>query len=217
MGVYDVTLETTDGLALVADLALPDRDPWAGVVLAHPHPLYGGDRHSPVVAAAFAALADAGVAVLRFDFRGVGRSGGTHGGGIDERLDVAAALDVLDGHTPDVPLVLGGYSFGSLVALNVTDARAAGWLAIAPPLGRPGDGDGDRAGAQPLAGPDHRPKHLVVAEHDQYCPPAQAEAATAGWPATTRVTVPLADHFLLAGLDVVAEQALAFVSRLAGR
>ena len=210
MGVYGVTLQTIDGLALTADLALPDRDPWAGVVLAHPHPLYGGDRLSPVVGAAFDALADAGVAVIRFDFRGVGDSEGTHDQGTAERLDVAAALEVLDGHTPDVPLVLGGYSFGALVALNVTDARAVGWLAVAPPLGRPG-------GDAPLAGADHRPKHLVVAEHDQYFPPAAAAAASADWPATTLVTVPMADHFLAVGLGAVGEQALAFVSRLAGR
>lgn len=211
MGLHAVTLQTIDGLALQGDLALPDAsDPWAAVVVAHPHPLYGGDRHNPVVTTMVNALAGAGVAALRFDFRGVGASEGTHDEGNGERLDVAAALDaLLDTVGDDVPLVAAGYSFGSVVALNVTDARLAGWLAVAPPLGR--------LGGAPLAGPDHRPKHLVVAQHDQFCPPDAADAASEGWPATTRTVVAMADHFLAAGLRTVGAETVAFVSRLAGR
>ena len=209
MDVHEVRFTTIDGLTLVGDLALPDGEPWAGAVVAHPHPLYGGDRHNPVVGAVCAALVRAGAAAVRFDFRGVGASEGEHDNGDAERLDLAGAIELLEMTTPDVPLVAAGYSFGALVALNVTDPRVVGWLAVAPPLGRD-------AGA-PLAARDHRPKHLLVAEHDQFCPPAKAEAASVDWPATTRTIVPMADHFLGAGLGTVADEAVAFVSRLAGR
>jgi alpha/beta superfamily hydrolase len=205
----NVTLHTADGLTLSGDLWLPDGEPWAATVVAHPHPLYGGDRHNPVVQAVARALAAAGVAVVTFDFRGVGASAGTHDEGRNERLDLAAALETAADAVDDVPLVAAGYSFGSMVALNVTDARLAGWLALAPPLGR--------MGGEPAAGADSRPKHLVVAQHDQFCPPAAADAASAGWPGVTRTVVPMADHFLAAGLRVVAMEAVAFVSRLAGR
>ena len=209
MPVHDVTLHTIDGLALVGDLARPEGPPWAAVAIAHPHPRFGGDRHSPVVTAVFRALAAAGVATVRFDFRGVGESEGSYDDGAGERLDVAAAIEALDAAAPGVPLVAAGYSFGSMVALNVTDERLAGWLAVAPPFGL--------GAAPPSAGPDHRPKHLVLAQHDQYCPPDAAAAAAADWPSTTLVTIPMADHFLAAGLGVVADEAVAFVSRLAGR
>lgn len=210
MATHDVRLTTIDGLTLVGDLALPDDGTArAAVSIAHPHPLYGGDRHSAVVEAMFRALPAAGFAALRFDFRGVGQSEGRHDEGTGERLDVAAALDLLDTMVPGVPLVAAGYSFGAFVTLNVTDARVVGWLGVAAPLGR--------MGGRPLAADDHRPKHLVVPEHDQFCPPPAATDATADWAATTLTSVPMADHFLMAGLKVVADEAVAFVSAQAAR
>lgn len=203
-------LETTDGLTLWGDRYQPDGEPWAAAAVAHPHPLYGGDRHNPVVTAVATALCDAGVAVVTFDFRGVGRSEGSHDEGRNERLDLRAALAAAaEGLPGDLPLVAAGYSFGSIVALNVTDERLVGWLAVAPPLGR--------MGGAPAAGADPRPKHLVVAQHDQFCPPDDAAAASGGWPATTTTVVPMADHFLGAGLRTVAAEAVAFVRSLAGR
>lgn len=210
MDTTEIRLETTDGLTLWGDRHGPDGEPWAAAAVAHPHPLYGGDRHNPVVTTVARALCAAGVAVVTFDFRGVGRSEGTHDEGRAERLDLLAALAAAtDGLPDEVPLVAAGYSFGAVVALQVTDERLAGWLAVAPPLGR--------MGGAPAAGPDARPKHLVVAQHDQFCPPDAADAASAGWPATTRTVVAMADHFLAAGLRTVGAEAVAFVSRLAGR
>jgi len=204
-----IQLTTIDGLTLVGDLAIPDGPVRAAVSVAHPHPLYGGDRHSPVVDALFRALPAAGFAALRFDFRGVGASEGTHDKGDGERLDVAAALDLLDTMVPGVPLVAAGYSFGAMVTLNVTDVRVVGWLGVAAPLG-PNFG-------RPLAAGDHRPKRLLVPEHDQFCAPPAAMAATADWTATTTATVPMADHFLMGALGVVADEAVAFVSAQAAR
>ncbi len=163
-----------------------------------------------VVEAVARALAEAGVATVRFDFRGVRQSGGEHGGGEDERLDVAAALDAVAPLAADGPLLLAGYSFGALVALSVTDPRIDGWYAVAPPL----------ATAEPaavLAGADHRPKLVEAAEHDQYTPPTVMSEATAGWKATTVETVPMADHFLAGATAVVAERAVGFVRSLAAR
>ena len=129
-----VILATADGLALVGDAFLP-ASPWAAAVVTHPHPLYGGDRNNLVVDALCGALLAADVAVVRFDFRGVGDSEGEHDDGQGERLDVVAALEVATPFAGDGPVLLAGYSFGALVALNVTDPRLSGWVAVAPPLG----------------------------------------------------------------------------------
>jgi alpha/beta superfamily hydrolase len=207
--LHRVALTTLDGLSLDGDLARP-ASVWAAAVVAHPHPLYGGNRHSPVVDAVFHHLAASGVAAVRFDFRGVGESEGEHDGGVSERLDVAAALDlavdVALHEASGAPVVLVGYSFGGRVTLDVLDERLAGWCAVAAPR---------LDGA--LAGPDHRPKHLLVPAHDQYAPPDVVAAATRGWTATMSVTIPSADHFLAGSLARVADEVLAAVSSLAGR
>jgi uncharacterized protein len=201
-----VTLETLDGLTLVAELAVP-RSPWAAAVVTHPHPLYGGDMHNPVVEALFRALHDAGVAAVRFDFRGTGSSEGRHDGGELERLDVVAALDVAAPFAFDGPLVVCGYSFGAAVALDVTDPRVAGWAAVAPPLGRAG---------RSLAGPDHRPKLVLVPEHDQFTPPPAMRLATETWRSTTIEVLSMADHFLAGRTRAAADAVTAFVGSLAG-
>src|SRR5262249_34552016 len=72
----------------------------AGLVVCHPHPLYGGDMDNPVVVRAVEVAAEAGIATLRFNFRGVGTSEGSHGGGAGEQDDVRAALAALRAHLP---------------------------------------------------------------------------------------------------------------------
>ena len=100
--------------------------PRPGVVVCHPHPLYGGDMENNVVVALCRILAGGGLTALRFNFRGVGRSGGSFGDGLGEREDARAALDFLAGAegVDDERLALAGYSFGALVALTTMDERA---------------------------------------------------------------------------------------------
>jgi uncharacterized protein len=90
-----------------------------GAVFCHPHPLYGGTMHTKVVYRSAEALNGAGLRTLRFNFRGVGCSTGSFDEGIGEKDDVRAALDWLRLGLPGSPVVLGGASFGSLVALGV--------------------------------------------------------------------------------------------------
>ena len=71
MAIEPVKLTTADGLTLEGELAVPD-EAWGAAVLAHPHPQYGGTMRSIVIGALFQALPEAGVAALRFNFRGVG-------------------------------------------------------------------------------------------------------------------------------------------------
>jgi alpha/beta superfamily hydrolase len=104
---------------LEAILMNPRSDPVAAAVVCHAHPLQGGMMHFKVVFRAAKALQSAGLAVLRFNFRGVGRSEGTFDNGRGEQDDARAALEEMARRFPGRPLVLGGFSFGSVVALQV--------------------------------------------------------------------------------------------------
>jgi alpha/beta superfamily hydrolase len=203
-----ITITTSDGITLEADTHVPLRARLVAV-LCHPHPQYGGERHNNVVTALWRALPVANVAVVRFDFRGVGGSGGRSEGGAAERADVHAALDLAATLVPGAPLLLAGYSFGADVALTVDDPRLAGWFVAAPPLRVFPAEDYVAAG-------DPRPVCICAPEHDQYAPPEVARAATAGWASTSVVVVPEADHFLHGATAVVADHAVAFTATLLG-
>jgi len=101
-------------------LHLPEtRGACPAALVCHPHPLGGGSMHNAVVAAIARALEAQGVMALRFNFRGVGQSGGEHDNGRGEASDVAGALDWLVAQ-PDVDperIFLAGYSFGAWVGL----------------------------------------------------------------------------------------------------
>ena len=132
-----IEVDVRHGTRLEALLALPE-SPSAGLVLCHPHPLYGGDMHNPVVVRASEVAQGLGLATLRFNFRGVGASTGVHDEGKGEQDDVLAALDMLAARLPaGRQLGLAGYSFGSWVSARVVAAgRDLPALAlIAPPLG----------------------------------------------------------------------------------
>src|SRR3990172_5657138 len=115
---------------------LPESTPAPGVVVCHPHPLYGGDMENNVVLAACRALAGRGFAALRFNFQGVGRSEGAFDQGRGERDDVRAALAYL-ASLPEVDaerMGLAGYSFGAMVAAEVASADLRALALISPPL-----------------------------------------------------------------------------------
>ncbi len=109
---------TAKGMNLEGIIALPDGDgPFPGVVMCHPHPLHGGNMDNNVVVAVTFGLADAGIASLRFNFRGVGNSQGEHAKGEKEHEETLVAMDFL-GALPDVDddrIGLGGYSFSTRV------------------------------------------------------------------------------------------------------
>lgn len=88
-------------------------------VLCHPHPLYGGTMHTKAVFRTAQALNAVGIHALRFNFRGVGSSTGSYDEGVGEREDAREALEWLADRFPDLPLVMGGFSFGSRVGLSV--------------------------------------------------------------------------------------------------
>lgn len=94
--------------------------------------------HFKVIFRAAKGLQNHGVAALRFNFRGVGRSEGSHDRGIGEQDDARAALDELSRRVPGVPLLLGGFSFGSAMAARVaaTDARVTAALILGFPITR---------------------------------------------------------------------------------
>lgn len=112
----------SSGLTLEGRLELPDLSPpFPGVLFCHPHPPQGGNMDNNVVVAVGRALVKKGIAVLRFNFRGVGMSEGSYDQGIGEQADARAALKLLlEREEIDSRRVgIGGYSFGGMIAFSV--------------------------------------------------------------------------------------------------
>jgi len=190
----DIELHTEDGLTLVGELALPpERDPVATLVFLHPLPTHGGFMDSHVIRKAanrLPALAD--LAVVRFNFRGVtsprGTSEGSFGDGVDERLDLAAAMAfVAERGLPNPWLV--GWSFGTEVALkHGLPFPISGVILLSPPL--------RRTTPEELAPWAERgvPVVALVPEHDDFLPPGPARERFSVLPDVDLVAVDGAKH-----------------------
>ena len=158
------------------------------VVVTHPHPLYGGDMHNNVVVAIVHTYRAAGFSTLRFNFRGVGASSGSYGGGVGEQADVQAALATLHqlGHSY---IDLVGYSFGAwIVACGLERyARAHRVILVAPPVSML-----DFAGV----GENRKIALTVVGEEDTLANPDVIQQYMRVWnPTASFHVVPKADHF----------------------
>lgn len=123
---------------LEALLDTPGAEPRAVAVFAHPHPLHGGTMHTKALYQAAKAMPRIGVAALRFNFRGVGRSAGAFDAGLGEKADFRAAIDFAQERFPDVPVWAAGMSFGAWIAMTVgaEDSRVSLLLGVAPPVDR---------------------------------------------------------------------------------
>ncbi|MBF4616918.1 alpha/beta hydrolase [Clavibacter sp. VKM Ac-2873] len=190
----DVELVTADGLRLVGELALPaDRDPVATLVTLHPLPTAGGFMDSHVLRKAALRLpAMTGLAVLRFNTRGTtsarGTSEGAFDGGDAERLDLAAAMDLVAARGLPAPWIVG-WSFGTEIALKHGRSHPIeGAILLSPPL--------HRATADEVAAwhGDARRLVILVPEHDDFLRPAEARERFASVPDAELIAVDGAKH-----------------------
>jgi uncharacterized protein len=181
-----------------------------GLVICHPHPLYGGDMENNVVRALAEAFTAVGFAVLRFNFRGVGRSTGHYGEGIGEQEDAKAALTWLKTQ-PGIDaqqLFLAGYSFGARVTLAVaaTDPCVCGFIAVAPPVLR---------GQWPSLGSSRGPKVFLSGDRDPYAPSEVLTDLVESLPDPKRLVVfPDTDHFFVGQERMLAQNAVKLVQEL---
>jgi alpha/beta superfamily hydrolase len=128
---------------LEAILKEPAGEPKGVGMVCHPHPLGGGTMHNKVVFRAAAGLVDAGLITLRFNFRGVGASTGTHSEIEGGMQDVRDAIQYLSTEYPGQPITLAGFSFGSRTGMAVgkDDARVVRLITIGTPVDKYGDYD----------------------------------------------------------------------------
>jgi hypothetical protein len=173
-------------------------------VFAHPHPLHGGTLHSKVVFRAARCLSRAGYGVLRFNFRGVGLSEGTFDSSRGEVDDFRAALD--EAERRGLPIVAGGFSFGSVAALRAIDGdpRVRAFIGVGVPL------SSVQGNPPPLP---RVPALFVVGSEDVHGPPALLRA----WAGDVGRIVEIrgADHFVDGRLDELESVISNFLAELA--
>lgn len=132
-GAIEVRVDVRGAPPLAADL-----------VICHPHPLHGGTLDNKVVHTLARAARDRGLRAIRFNFRGVGRSGGVHDQGRGEVDDLCALLAAIRAASPGRDLLLAGFSFGawvtasSLARLPLDGPLPRAALLLAPPVHYPG-------------------------------------------------------------------------------
>lgn len=168
------------------------------VIVTHPHPLYGGELDHPVVAVLADAYRRRGYTTLRFNFRGVGASGGHYADGQGERDDVRAAASYLTGLDKTVT-DLAGYSFGAWVNLRLNPplATVRRQLLVAPPVALLAFGE---IAAAPLA-----ELRVISGDRDEFAPLDSLRELLPRWhPAARLHVLPGTDHFYWNALERLA-------------
>ena len=172
----------------------------SAVLVCHPHPLYGGTMHNKVVFRIARGLRRAGLVVLRFNFRGVGRSQGEYAQIAGEIEDARAALGWLRQRYQRLPFALAGFSFGAQVITRLGCALEGARFLMA--VGHPTERGNDYLEDCPV------PKIFVQSTHDEFGPRPQLETLYAKLVQPKQlIWVEAADHFFAGGLDEL-EQAV---------
>ena len=175
-----------------------------GVVVTHPHPLYGGNMYNPVVETITRAFQHQGFTTLRFDFRGVGNSQGSYDKGIGEKKDTCQALAYLS-QIHNEKLCLAGYSFGAWVNAQIqpADAPVFKMIMVSPPV------------AFIDFGPPQEIPHLklvVSGSRDDIAPVHMIQERLRSWnPTTPFEIITGADHFFSGYADILASTLMAHI------
>lgn len=175
-----------------------------GVVITHPHPLYGGNMENPVVEQIQQSYSEKGFTTLRFNFRGTGKSSGMFDNGLGELDDVRAAFSYLkDLGVSD--LCLAGYSFGARInALVVSSGYALrDHIMISPPMGFISFDD---VASMPSTG------LILTGAKDDIAPPKMVQAAINRWQISPQFeVVPGCDHFYTGCLPLLKDFLLTYL------
>ena len=203
-----ISFEAT-GARIEGLLSLDKRSPKGSIIICHPHPLFGGDMDNTVVIAIARIAVIGDFTSLRFNFRGVGESTGTFGGGVSEQKDVEGAIDFLDEKGRHPLILLAGYSFGAIAGLpvGVNDERVRGLIGVAPPLEMFDFG---------FLRDCTKPKLLVCGDRDAICPPSKMEEffETLADPKWLRI-FPGIDHFSYDMKGMLEGAIMDFLERMA--
>lgn len=186
-----------------------DDAPYTALV-CHPHPKGGGTMHNKVVYRTMKALHGLGFPVLRFNFRGTGRSQGEHDRGRGEQQDVRTALDWLDREFHR-PILFAGFSFGAYVGTHACcgDPRVHGLIALGLPIAADG-----RGYAYEYLQTCTQPKLFISGDRDPYGPMKEVEAAVATAPEPKKlIWIPEADHFFTDKLQLVQTAIVGWVQQ----
>jgi len=172
-----------------------DVDIVRAAVVCHPHPLFGGTLHNKVVFRLARAARNAGSVVLRFNFRGVGQSGGKHDDGRGEQDDVRTAVQFMRERHPKLPLVLSGFSFGASMSLHVAckDGGFEAVIAAGTPVNRSTFG---------FLSDCSTPKHFIHSTNDEHGSRERMEAAFEAAHGPKKLDwIEAKDHFFVDNLD----------------
>jgi uncharacterized protein len=174
-------------------------------IVCHPHPLFGGTMHNKVVFRIARAFQNAGFAVLRFNFRGAGKSEGQHDNGVGEQGDLKAVIEFAQQRYPQAEIWLAGFSFGSAVMLRAAacDDRVRAFIAAGVPLSKY-----DFSGLLRC----NKPKLFVHGSLDEFGAASDLEKlfATLDQPKELRIFEG-ADHFFEGALNELGETVSNFI------
>jgi len=187
------------------------RNPSAPVALIlHPHPLHGGTMNNKVTYTLYKTFAQEGFNVLRFNFRGIGRSEGSFDNGEGELTDAATVLDWLQIHNPNAnSFWVAGFSFGAWITMQLLMRRPeiSGFIAVAPPANKY---DFTFLAPCPVSG------QIIQGTKDEVVDPASVQALAKKLSAQKGINIDLrliegADHFFLNELDQIEKFATEYL------
>jgi alpha/beta superfamily hydrolase len=181
---------------LEGTLRIPDLDPTAIVVIAHPLPTHGGTMRNPLMATLARVAADRGWYALRFNFRGVGASSGEWSDGREEHVDVADAVAHARQIAAQLPLGAVGFSFGArmLARWLIDGGRPDAFVLMGLPIRSATGGRETPVRIPPSS-------TIVNGSNDEFATPDELRNA---YPEANVIAIPDTDHFFAGKRDEAA-------------